>query len=126
MKVIIAGSRDITDYGTVVGAIEDSGFEITEIVSGTAKGVDQLGERYAMDECIKIKRFPAQWKKGGKYNPNAGFIRNEKMINYVYPYGGLILVWNGRSKGSAHTLKYAKQKGIKIYLHIPGGRHVHI
>jgi len=126
MKVIIAGSRDITDYGIVVGAIEDSGFKITEVVSGTAKGVDLLGERYAMDEAIKIKRFPAKWKKSGKYNPAAGFVRSEKMVNYVYPYGALILIWNGRSKGSAYTLKYAKQKGIKIYLHIPGGRHVHI
>lgn len=126
MKVIIAGSRTITDYGTVVGAIEESGFEITEVVSGTARGVDQLGERYAMDECITIKRFPAKWRKSGKYNPNAGFIRNEKMVDYVAPYGALVLVWDGQSKGSAHTLKFAKKKGIKIYLHIPGGRCVHI
>lgn len=123
VKVIIAGSRTITDYGTVVGAVEDSGFEITEVVSGTAKGVDQLGERYAMDECIPIKKFKPQW---AKYKKTAGFIRNEKMVNYVAPNGGLILVWDGQSSGSAHTLKYAKQKGIKIYLHIPGGRHVHI
>lgn len=123
MKVIIAGSRDIIDYGIVVGAIEDSGFEITEVVSGTAKGVDLLGERYAMDKRIKIKRFKPNWSK---YKKVAGFIRNEKMVNYVYPHGGLILIWNGRSKGSAHTLHYTKKKGIQIYLHIPGGRHVFI
>jgi len=123
MKVIIAGSRTITDYGTVLNAIQKSGFKITEIVSGTARGVDQLGERYGMDECIPIKKFKPDWSK---YKKTAGFIRNEKMVNYVYPYGALVLIWDGQSAGSAHTLKYAKKKGIKIYLHIPGGRHAHI
>jgi len=123
MKVIIAGSRSITDYGLVIDAVIKSKFKITEVVSGTAKGVDTLGERYAMDECIPIKRFKPNWTK---YKKSAGFIRNEKMIQYVHPKGGLILVWDSMSKGSAHTLQYAREKKIKIYLYLLGGKHGHI
>ena len=45
MKLIIAGSREITDIRVVRKAIEESGInlsEVTEIVSGTARGVDKF------------------------------------------------------------------------------------
>ena len=48
MKVIIAGSRDITDYSLVCRAISESKFDITEVISGTARGVDTLGEKWAV------------------------------------------------------------------------------
>jgi hypothetical protein len=38
MKVIIAGSRSITGIQFVNDAIQQSGFEITEVVSGKAFG----------------------------------------------------------------------------------------
>ncbi len=47
MKVIIAGSRNITDYSLVKTAIQESAFEIDCVVSGMAKGVDSLGESWA-------------------------------------------------------------------------------
>ena len=62
MKLIIAGSREITDIRVVQEAIKESGInlsEVTEIVSGTARGVDKLGEAVAIQNKIKIKRFPA-------------------------------------------------------------------
>ena len=47
MKVIIAGSRGVEDYALVEEAVKQSGFDITEVVSGTARGVDLLGEHWA-------------------------------------------------------------------------------
>lgn len=44
MKVVIAGSRTILDSSVIAEAIDKSGFEITEIVSGGAQGVDRLAE----------------------------------------------------------------------------------
>lgn len=44
MKVIIAGSRTLHSYDLVVRAVKDSGLQITEVVSGGARGVDRLGE----------------------------------------------------------------------------------
>lgn len=47
MKVIVAGSRTITNYERVKQVIAEFPFLITEIVSGGARGVDQMGERWA-------------------------------------------------------------------------------
>lgn len=44
MKTIIAGSRWITDAALVYRAIDLSGFDITEVVSGASCGVDTIGE----------------------------------------------------------------------------------
>jgi len=95
MRVIIAGSRTITDYEFVKWAIEGAGLDITEVVSGAALGVDRLGERWAKEHGIPTKRFPAKWsdltvpgaviKDGayGKYNAIAGHTRNQQMADYA-------------------------------------------
>ena len=75
-------------------AIEARGMasQVTEIVSGGAKGVDRLGEWYARQRGLPCKAFPAQWAKYGK---SAGPIRNAEMAEYA-DYG--VAVWDGVSK----------------------------
>lgn len=109
MKTIIAGSRDIEDYDLVCDAIEDSGFEITEVVSGGARGVDRLGERWADEMGINLCIFPAQWKKLGK---SAGPIRNQEMARYAD--AAIVLIKN-HSAGATHMLKTARALGLKVY-----------
>jgi hypothetical protein len=99
MKVIVAGSRDITNREIIVNAIESSKFEITEIVSGTARGVDKLGEKYGLTYNIPIIMFPANWNKYGK---SAGYIRNTEMAKYA---DALIAIWDGKSSGTKHMIK---------------------
>jgi hypothetical protein len=79
VKVIIAGSRELNDYEFIKSKIKETKFEITEIVSGGARGVDSLGERYAKENNIPVKVFPADWTKFGKA---AGPIRNKEMADY--------------------------------------------
>ena len=110
MRVIIAGSRFITDYNLVVKAVKESGFEITEIVCGAANGVDSLGEKYAKENGIKLSYFYADWKGLGK---RAGNARNEQMGNYGE---ALIAVWDGKSKGTKHMINYAKKKKLLVYV----------
>jgi len=124
MRTIIAGSRTITDYTTVLQAIRNSGFEITEIVSGKADGVDTLGEQYAKEHGIPVKEFPAKWndlevegavikiKFGRKYNANAGFMRNEDMAKYA---DALIAITTG-SRGTANMIMHANNNRLKIYV----------
>jgi hypothetical protein len=109
MKVIIAGGRDFNDYEklrTYCDHILEDQTEI-EIVSGTAKGADQMGERYAIERGYKVTRFPADWSKG----KSAGYIRNEEMAKYG---DALIAFWNGHSMGSKHMINLAKQYDLKI------------
>lgn len=110
MKTIIAGSRTITDYDLVVQAVKESGFTITEVVCGLAKGPDTLGEQYAIENNIPIAYFPADWSGNGRA---AGPIRNEQMGNYSQ---ALICVWDGKSRGSKHMIDYAKKKNLLVYV----------
>jgi hypothetical protein len=113
MKTIIAGSRNITQYATVTRAIFEAGFDISEVVSGTARGVDQLGEVWAKRYQIPVKKFPANWDTHGKL---AGFIRNTEMAEYA---DALIAIWDGQSRGTKHMIDIANRKGLKVYVHVP-------
>ena len=110
MKVIIAGSRKLkASLLDVIKAIKKSGFNITQVISGGAKGIDKLGEDYALINKIPIKRFLADWKNinvpgavikenyYGKYNAKAGFDRNLKMGEFA---DALVAIWDGESSGT--------------------------
>ena len=56
MRTIIAGSRDFTCYEEVLGIVADSGFKITQVVSGDARGVDRIGIQIAQDYSIPFVR----------------------------------------------------------------------
>ena len=111
MRVIIAGSRTITDYTTLELAIINSGFTITEVVSGTARGVDQLGEFWAKCNNIPVKQFPADWK--GKYGKSAGMMRNNQMAEYA---DALIALWDGKSRGTEQMIRKARSLRRHVYV----------
>lgn len=116
MRTIVAGSRDITDYGEVAQAIRASGFQISLVVSGGAAGVDQLGERWAFEHEIPIERFPADW---AAYGRAAGPMRNRLMSEHS---DALVAIWDGKSRGTANTIECAKRKGLKVFVWLVGGR----
>jgi hypothetical protein len=111
MKTIIAGSRKFINYSFVWAAIYACPWhdEITEVVSGNAKGVDRMGESYAKQHGWPIKKFPAQW---GEFGKQAGPIRNQEMAKYA---DALVLIWDGKSKGSKNMLNQAKSNGLRIF-----------
>lgn len=111
MRVIIAGSRNITDYEMVKDAIEKSEFTITTVVSGCAKGVDKLGERWAEENGIPIDHFRADWDG---YGLSAGAIRNCEMAENA---DALIAVWDNESKGTGHMIKQAQKKGLRVFVY---------
>lgn len=117
MKVIIAGSRIITDYATVERAVRESGFTITELVSGGARGVDRLGEEWARRQKVPIKQFIPDWNRYGSRGPDhAGNVRNRQMAAYVGKEGGLIAVWDGTSPGTKNMVLEARKLGLKVFV----------
>ena len=112
IKVIIAGGRDFQDWNKLVDVCDRAfiNHNEIEIVSGCANGADKLGERYANERGHQIKRFPADWDKYGK---GAGYRRNAEMANYA---GALIAFWDGLSRGTAHMINLAKEKGLKVLI----------
>ena len=108
MKTIIAGSRTITDYRKLIDTIELADWEITTVLSGTARGVDRLGERYAKEEHIPLERHLAAWTKYGK---SAGMKRN---IDMAKAADAVIILWDGESKGAKGMMEIAIKHGLKI------------
>lgn len=111
MRTIIAGSRSCKSYNIVEAAAINCGWNITTIISGTARGVDVLGEQYARELDIPLIRMPANWSRYGR---GAGKIRNVEMALVA---DALIAVWDGVSPGTGHMIDTARAKGLKIYVH---------
>lgn len=108
MKLIIAGSRDFTDVTAVAFHFCNLDFEVTEIVSGGARGTDQCGEEVAKVYSVPIKQFIPDWNGLGK---RAGFVRNADMADYA---DAALIFWDGQSKGSKHMIDLATKKGLLV------------
>jgi len=113
MKLLIAGSRDITDYQILLDTVKKvpSFFDgVTNIISGKARGADALGERYANRNDLPLLQYPANWDTHGKA---AGYIRNKQMVEVA---DRCLVLWDGSSKGSLHTINLALNKGIPLFV----------
>ena len=126
MKVVICGPRTFEDFDVIEKAVEKSGFDVDEVVSGHAKGADALGEMWARKHDKKIKLFPAMWndlKQEGavvktnkwkkKYNANAGFFRNEEMAKYA---DACVAIFDDTG-GTKNMIKNAKENNLKLFVY---------
>ena len=114
-RVIVAGSRGITDRALVFQKVEaltrrlwlSSGFEI---VSGLAQGPDTLAIGWAdwAGFAGRVARFPAEWARYGK---PAGMIRNQQM---AWHSTHLIAFWDGQSPGTRGMIETAKRDGLTV------------
>src|SRR3954471_15828156 len=111
MKVIIAGSRDYCPtYDELDAIVEKSGFTITTLLSGCCpSGVDFISWRWAFSRYVERKAFPAEWTKHGRVG---GPIRNRRMADVA---DALILIWDGKSKGSASMKKEMVALGKPVF-----------
>jgi len=113
IKLIIAGSRGITNFN-LINAIFVEHFlsnindETIQIISGTARGVDQLGERVASKYNIEVIRMPAKWDLHGK---SAGYKRNLEMAKIATH---LLAFSLDNSKGTGHMIKISNVYGLNV------------
>lgn len=99
MKLIIAGSRHLRIEPAFIHLMlchHGIADEVEEVVSGGAEGVDWAGEEFSIDYLDKEATvFQADWLQGHA----AGPARNKKMAEYA---DCLLILWDGRSPGSAN------------------------
>lgn len=81
---------------------------ISMIVSGGARGADSLAEKYANENKINTDICLPDYNKYGRKAP---FIRNKQIVNGS---DVIIAFWDGKSKGTKHSIDYAKSKGKKV------------
>ena len=109
MKILIAGSRDIDNFDLEAYIPK----EVTLIISGGAKGVDTLAEKYADKHKLSKLILRPNYARYGKAAP---ILRNREMVDLA---DKVIIVWNGTSRGTNQTLDYAKSTEKDVSLIIP-------
>lgn len=113
--LLVCGSRSFDNYNLMRDKLDYylQNKRNIVIVSGDAKGADSLAKKYAKEKGYEIKIFMARWDKYGK---RAGYIRNEKMFNYIkrFPECGCVAFWDGKSRGTMHDINIAKTIKVPI------------
>jgi hypothetical protein len=115
MKLVIFGSRKIPlELGllTIHKALGSELSSVTEEISGTAIGADDIGEIFARTHGIPVKQFPPDKSLGF---PAALFVRNTEMAKYC---DSGIALWDGKSTGTQHMMKQMTkfQKPFAVYI----------
>lgn len=111
MKVLVAGGRTIPLSTHWLGKLMESWApDTTAVIVGKCKGVDIVAEEWARSKGLEVLEYPADWKQHGKA---AGPIRNQQMVDVA---DMLIAVWDGKSRGTADTIRRAKKKGIPVHV----------
>ena len=104
MKIAIIGSRNIfiDDLGSYLPN------NVTEIVSGGAKGVDTLAREYAVKNNMVLTEFLPEYAKYGRAAP---LRRNIQIIEYA---DEVLAFWDGKSKGTKHVIDSCKKFSKKV------------
>ena len=109
MKVAVIGSRNlrVDDLGKYLPD------DVTEIVSGGARGVDTSAREYALANDIKLTEFLPEYDKYGRGAP---LRRNITIIEYA----DLVLAfWDGSSHGTKYVIDNCKKRGVPVKVYVP-------
>ncbi len=107
MRVAVIGSR-----GLRVDHLEDYLPEnVTEIVSGGARGIDTCAREYALAHGLKLTEFLPEYEKYGRSAP---LRRNITIIEHA----DLVLAfWDGASRGTKYVIDNCKKRNIPVVVH---------
>lgn len=122
MKILVCGGRDYNNKEKVFEVLDKLAekhsklYSATEnwlpsdirIITGGAKGADDLAAAWAMVNFTDYKEYKADWNK---YHKAAGPIRNQQMLDKENP--DLVVAFPG-GKGTADMIKRAEWEGIKV------------
>lgn len=106
MKVMIAGSRGIRDFD-LTNYIPS---ETSLIISGGAVGIDTVAEKYADEHKLSKFIIRPEYKKYGRSAP---LKRNETMVDMA---DLIIVIWDGISRGTKYTIRYAQKKKKQLII----------
>ena len=114
-RVVIAGCRNYENYEEAKLYIDKCISSIKEqnkiiILSGGARGADNIGEHYAIENGFQIECYPAEWNIYGR---KAGPIRNQKMAEAC---DIVICFWDGQSRGTKSMISCAEKLQKTVYI----------
>lgn len=101
MKLLIVGSRSIVDFDLSPYIPTD----VDTVICGDAGRVDRLAEQYA--DLHRLSKYILR-PQYARYKRAAPLKRNEQMVALA---DAVLVIWDGRSKGTQRVLKYAEKTG---------------
>lgn len=101
MNIAIVGSREYKHTLAIRSYMELLPKD-TVIISGGARGVDQIAAYEAGRLGLGLSVYEADWDKHGK---KAGFLRNRQIVEAA---DEVVAFWDGLSKGTQHTINLTK------------------
>ena len=104
MKVAVIGSRGIK-LDNLGDYLPD---DLTEIVSGGAKGIDTTAREYATEHGIKLTEFLPEYNR---YKRGAPLKRNIQIAEYA---DKVLAFWDGKSRGTKFVIDYCKNNNIPV------------
>jgi hypothetical protein len=112
LRVLVCGGRDFSDRDALfaeLDRIDQEDGPIGEIIHGAARGADSLAGEWARERGRAERRFPADWKKWGRFA--AGRIRNGQMLIHGNPH--LVVAFAGGS-GTADMVQRSEREGFRV------------
>lgn len=100
MKVAVVGSRSITN----INISKYIPKETSEIITGGAKGIGSLAEKYAQNNNIPIIVIKPEYSI---YKKGAPLIRNKKIVELS---DFIVAIWDGKSRETKYTIDFAKNQ----------------
>lgn len=117
--ILIAGSRDLQDEELIRHVMRRAWRTFdgwTLVIEGGAYGVDQIAGHISRQAGIDTRTVKAKWNEHGK---KAGYVRNALMVTMA---DVVLCIWDGRSKGTHHTIQLAVEAGLPTIVVIARGR----
>lgn len=110
MKVAIIGSRDFPRLEWVRAYVARKLSPGDIVVSGAARGVDEVAARAARDNGYEVIELPANWAEGKA----AGKARNWAVVMQA---DRVVAFWDKQSPGTAHAVTAAVSLGkpVEVY-----------
>lgn len=104
MKVAIVGSRGLVwdDFDDLLPSGVDG------IVSGGARGIDSCARAYALRKGIPLTEFLPDYERFGRGAP---LVRDRQIVDAA---DFVVAVWDGVSRGTMYTLRYALRCGKEV------------
>ncbi len=106
MKLAVVGSRSII----VNNLNEYINKNVTEIVTGGAKGTDTCAINYATENSLRLTVFYPEFSRYGKVAP---IKRNLSIAEYS---DEALVFWDGKSKGTKHVISCFEKLQKKVTL----------
>ena len=111
MKIVVAGSRGITNEKAIERILLQYIAVKDTVITGGCRGVDLIAEDLAQRYFNEVVTIHADWVKHGKAG---GPIRNREMAQMA---DQVVVIWDGYSRGAKSMIDEALRAGVETHVH---------